>query len=133
MGRVLEDEFGFRELVREYIIPLETNSLWYLLGGVLAIAIAIEILTGFALALVYVPDAGTAYQNVSSLLGTAGWGLVINFHYYNAYLIFGLVLIHMLRVFVSGAYRGGKTGLWLGRGCLSCRVCVISARRVGTL
>ncbi len=113
LGRVLEDQFGFRELVREYLIPLETNSIWYLLGGVLAIAIAVEILTGFLLALVYVPDAGQAYDTVAHLLQTTGWATILNFHYYNAYLIFGLVMVHMVRVFLSGGYRGGKTGLWL--------------------
>lgn len=43
--------------------------------------------------------------------------MVINFHYWNAYVIFALVMIHMLRVFVTGGYRGtyrgGKQGLWL--------------------
>jgi len=28
--------------------------------------------------------------------------------------IFALVMVHMLRVFVTGAYRVGKQGLWLG-------------------
>jgi quinol-cytochrome oxidoreductase complex cytochrome b subunit len=113
LEREIEDQFGFRQLIREYLIPVETNSVWYLLGGVLAIALSLEILTGFLLSLVYVPDAGTAYQNVTGLLQTPGWGFVINFHYYNAYLIFGLVMVHMLRVFISAGYRGRKTGLWL--------------------
>jgi quinol-cytochrome oxidoreductase complex cytochrome b subunit len=111
--RALEDQFGIRQLVREYLIPVESNSIWYLLGGVLAIALALEVGTGFLLALVYVPDAGKAYDNVVHLLQTPVWSQIINFHYYNAYLIFALVLIHMVRVFISGGYRGSKTGLWL--------------------
>jgi quinol-cytochrome oxidoreductase complex cytochrome b subunit len=111
--RSLEDQFGFTQLVREYLIPVESNSIWYLLGGVLAIALALEIGTGFLLALVYVPDAGKAYDNVVHLLQTPVWGTIINFHYYTAYLIFALVLIHMVRVFISGGYRGSKKGLWL--------------------
>jgi quinol-cytochrome oxidoreductase complex cytochrome b subunit len=109
----LSDEFGFRQMVSEYLIPVETNSVWYLLGGVLAIALAAEIFTGFLLTTVYVPDAGLAYDNIAHLLQTTGWATVINFHYYNAYLIFALVLIHMMRVFISGGYRRGKEGLWL--------------------
>ena len=42
----LLDQFGFRQMVSEYLIPVETNSIWYLLGGVLAIALGLEILTG---------------------------------------------------------------------------------------
>jgi quinol-cytochrome oxidoreductase complex cytochrome b subunit len=109
----LSDQFGFRQMVSDYLIPVETNSVWYLLGGVLAIALALEILTGFLLSLVYVPDAGLAYQNVAGLLQTFGWMTIISFHYYNAYLIFALVMIHMVRVFITGGYRRGKEGLWL--------------------
>jgi quinol-cytochrome oxidoreductase complex cytochrome b subunit len=109
----LSDQFGFRQMVSDYLIPVETNSIWYLLGGVLAIVLALEILTGFLLSLVYVPDAGLAYQNVAGLLTQFGWGTIISFHYYNAYLIFALVMIHMVRVFITGGYRRGKEGLWL--------------------
>ena len=109
----LSDQFGFRQAVAEYLIPVESNSVWYLLGGVLAIALALEIGTGFLLSLVYVPDAALAYDNVDHLLHTFGWATVVNFHYYNAYLIFALVMIHMVRVFITGGYRRGKEGLWL--------------------
>lgn len=109
----LSDQFGFRQMVSEYLIPVETNSIWYLLGGVLAIVLALEIATGFLISLVYVPDAGLAYQNVSGLLKQAGWSTIINFHYYSAYVIFALVMIHMVRVFITGGYRRGKEGLWL--------------------
>jgi quinol-cytochrome oxidoreductase complex cytochrome b subunit len=39
--------------------------------------------------------------------------VIINFHFWNSFVIFTLVMIHMLRVFVTGAYRGSKIGLWL--------------------
>jgi quinol-cytochrome oxidoreductase complex cytochrome b subunit len=109
----LTDQFGFRQLVSDYLIPVETNSIWYLLGGVLAIALGLEIFTGFLLSLVYTPDADLAYGTVQHLIATAGWAVVINFHYYNSFLIFGLVMVHMMRVFISGGYRLGKQGLWL--------------------
>jgi quinol-cytochrome oxidoreductase complex cytochrome b subunit len=109
----LSDQFGFRQLVTEYLIPVESNSIWYLLGGVLAIALALEILTGFLLSLVYVPDAAKAYGITQHLLATPGWSIVINFHFYNSLLIFALVMVHMVRVFITGGYRRGKEGLWL--------------------
>jgi quinol-cytochrome oxidoreductase complex cytochrome b subunit len=109
----LEDQFGFRQLVSDYLIPVESNSIWYLLGGVLAIGLGLEIFTGFLLSLVYTPDAGQAYATTEHLIATPGWSIVINFHFYNAFVIFGLILLHMVRVFVAGGYRHGKTGLWL--------------------
>jgi quinol-cytochrome oxidoreductase complex cytochrome b subunit len=109
----VEDQFALRQLIEEYLVPVEVNNVWYALGGVLAIALAFEVLTGMLLALAYNPDAGQAYAVSRTLIQSPGWSVAINFHYWNAFLIFALVMIHMLRVFVSGAYRGGKTGLWL--------------------
>ncbi|HYK95698.1 MAG TPA: cytochrome b N-terminal domain-containing protein [Candidatus Dormibacteraeota bacterium] len=109
----VSDQFGFRQMVSDYLIPVETNSIWYLLGGVLAIALGLEVLTGFLIALVYVPDAGRAYDIVAGLLAQPVWGPILNFHFYNSYLIFGLVMLHMVRVFITGGYRRGKEGLWL--------------------
>jgi quinol-cytochrome oxidoreductase complex cytochrome b subunit len=74
--------------------------------------LALEIVTGLVLTLRYIPDAGQAYQITSKLLDEGGWSVLLNFHYYTAYLIFALVLVHMMRVFFSGGYRGAKIGLW---------------------
>ena len=48
LGGRLEEQLGIRQLIREYLIPVETNSIWYLLGGVLAIALVLEIFTGMS-------------------------------------------------------------------------------------
>lgn len=109
----LEDQFGIRQLIRDYLTPVETNSIWYLLGGVLAIALVLEIITGFLLSLVYTPDASTAYATTVGLIQSPGWHVILNFHYWNAYFIFALIMVHMLRVFLSGGYLKGKRGLWL--------------------
>jgi ubiquinol-cytochrome c reductase cytochrome b subunit len=109
----LEDQFALRGLIWEYLIPVETNTLWYTLGGVLGIALGLEFLTGFLLTLRYDPDAGRAYQVTAGLMHEHFWSFIIDFHYFNSFLIFGLVMLHMMRVFVSGGYRRGKQGLWL--------------------
>jgi quinol-cytochrome oxidoreductase complex cytochrome b subunit len=108
----LEDQLALRSVIHEYMIPEETNTIWYTLGGVLAIALILEILTGFLLATRYVPDAGRAYGITKSLLKEPGWSVALNFHYWNSYVIFALVMVHMMRVFISAAYRRTKKGLW---------------------
>src|SRR5437764_1464282 len=114
LGAAIEEQFALRQLIREYLIPTETNNLWYTLGGVLAIALVLEVVTGFLLTLVYSPDAGRAYGITKDLLDDGLWAVIINFHFWTAYVIFGLVMLHMMRVFLTGGYRGGKQGLWLG-------------------
>jgi quinol-cytochrome oxidoreductase complex cytochrome b subunit len=99
-------------MISEYMVPVEVNTFWYTLGGVLAILLVLEIATGMLLALRYIPDAGQAYQLTARLLGEGGWSVVLNFHYWTSYVIFALVIIHMMRVFFSGGYRGPRTGLW---------------------
>ena len=112
LGR-LENQLGFRQLVSDYLIPAESSSIWYLLGGVLAIALGLEIFTGFLLSLVYTPDPVLAFATTKHLIETPGWSVVINFHFYNSFVIFGLVMLHMVRVFLAGGYRRGKQGLWV--------------------
>lgn len=107
------DQFGLKGIISEYLIPVETNTIWYTLGGVLGIALALEVLTGFVLTLRYIPDAGKAFGITAAMLKEPGWSLVLNFHYWASYLIFGLVMIHMMRVFITGGYLRGKQGLWL--------------------
>jgi len=111
--RTLEEQLGLRGLISDYFIPVETNTIWYILGGVLAMALGLEILTGAILALRYIPDAGRAYDITKEMIDSPVWHVVLNFHYFNAFLIFGLVMVHMMRVFLSGGYRRGKQGLWL--------------------
>jgi quinol-cytochrome oxidoreductase complex cytochrome b subunit len=105
-------QLGLRGMISEYMIPVETNTFWYTLGGVLAIGLVLEIVTGMVIALRYIPDAGRAYGITKTLLQEGGWSWLLNFHYWAAYLIFALVLVHMMRVFFSGGYRAGKNGLW---------------------
>jgi quinol-cytochrome oxidoreductase complex cytochrome b subunit len=123
----IEDQLALGPLIREYLTPVEVNNFWYALGGVLAIALGLEIITGFLLSLRYVPDAGRAYDITKALSQEFGWAFIVNFHFYNAFLIFGLVVIHMLRVFISGGYRRGKQGLWLVGVVLAVLTFVLSA------
>jgi ubiquinol-cytochrome c reductase cytochrome b subunit len=108
----VKEQLGLRGMISEYMIPVETDTFWYTLGGVLAISLGLEIVTGMVLTLRYIPDAGQAYQITRTLLDEGGWSVLLNFHYYTAYVIFALVLVHMMRVFFSGGYRGAKIGLW---------------------
>lgn len=107
----IADQFGYR-IIFEYLIPPETNNFWYSMGGILGICLALEFLTGILLLFKYIPDAGLAFSITKSLINSTGWKTIINFHFFNSYLIFGLLMAHMMRTFISGAYRAGKIGLW---------------------
>lgn len=101
------DQFG-TGILRDYLVPVETNNFWYSLGGILGVALVLQFIFGFILLYKYIPDASQAYGITSNLIKTPGWNIILNFHYWNSFLIFGLLLAHMMRAFISGAYRGIK-------------------------
>lgn len=129
LGQTIEDQLALGQLIREYLIPVETNNFWYTLGGVLAIALGFEVFTGILLTFAYTPDAGKAYEITSRLMTMPIWSVIINFHFWAAYVIFALVMVHMVRVFVTGGYRHGKQALWLGGALLA--GCVLVAFLTG--
>ena len=106
------DQFG-TGILRDYLVPVETNNLWYSLGGILGIAIALQFFFGFILLYKYIPDAGIAFGITKAFIDSPTWKIVLNFHFWNSFVIVGLVAAHMMRAFISGAYRGAKKGLWL--------------------
>jgi hypothetical protein len=57
----VEDQLALRGLIHKYLIPVETNIIWYALGGVLMISLILEFLSGGLLLFTYTPDAGQAY------------------------------------------------------------------------
>lgn len=105
------DQLG-SSLLREYLIPVETNNFWYALGGILGIALVMQFLTGFIILFKYIPDAGLAFGITQSLIDSPTWHIILNFHYWDSFLIAILLVLHIMRVFISGAYRGNKKGLW---------------------
>ncbi len=107
-----KDQLALAPLIGEYYIPEETNNFWYSLGGILAISLVFQVVSGIILALKYIPDAALAFGIVSDMIHSRFWGITLGFHYFNSFLIFGLVMAHMMRVFVSAAYRKDKKALW---------------------
>lgn len=105
------DQIGTR-ILREYLIAEETNNFWYSIGGIIGISLALQFITGFLLLFKYIPDAALAYGSTQSLISSPTWHIILNFHYRCSYVLFGLLMLHMMRVFICASYRGSKKGLW---------------------
>ncbi len=107
-----KNQMALAPLIGDYYVPEETNNLWYSLGGMLAISLILQGVSGIMLTLKYIPDAALAFGTVSDMIHSRFWGITLSFHYFNSFLIYGLVMAHMMRVFVSAAYRKEKKVLW---------------------
>ncbi|MDR3631099.1 MAG: cytochrome b N-terminal domain-containing protein [Desulfocapsaceae bacterium] len=108
----ISEQFGITSMVSTYLIPEDTNNFWYSIGGILGIALAMQFVTGFILMFKYVPDAALAYGITKGMIESPTWRVILNFHYFNSFVVFALLFAHIMRVFISGAYRGKRKGLW---------------------
>ncbi len=81
-------------------------SFW--LGTVSAVLFAILTVTGTVLMFLYVPSVERAYLSVKDLEYTVSFGWFLRgLHRISAHLMVAVVFLHMVRVFMTGAYKNG--------------------------
>lgn len=84
------------------------------MGGMAATLILLQLATGMLLKFVYVPTAGDAYASIQTLVTDVPFGrLVRNLHHWCANLLVPITLLHMLRVFFTGAFHGVRQFNWI--------------------
>jgi quinol-cytochrome oxidoreductase complex cytochrome b subunit len=109
----------FEELSKEPI-PNHMRNWWYCLGGTPLILFIIQAITGILLTFYYVPSPTHAWQSVRTINEGVPFGWWIrSIHHWGANLMVVAVVLHMLRVFVTGAYRKPRELNWVaGTGLL---------------
>lgn len=114
----IEHRTGLLGATRAFLnenIPRSTGW-WNTLGSIAGALLLLQIATGFLLALYYVPHLDSAYASVQYIKEEimAG-GLVHALHYWGASFIVAALFIHMLRVFIAGAYKKPRElNWWIG-------------------
>lgn len=111
---------GFVKESALHPVPKNTASWWYVFGSAATALLVLQILTGILLALVYTPSAGEAWQSLNFLNNnlTLGWFLRA-MHGWGSNFMIAVVLIHMMQVFMFGAYKFPRELTWcLGVGLL---------------
>jgi ubiquinol-cytochrome c reductase cytochrome b subunit len=98
----------------EHPIPASSASWWYVLGSAAMVLLGLQIVTGILLALVYVPSASEAWNSLQFLNHnlTLGWFLRA-IHGWASNFMIAIVLIHMLQVFLFGAYKFPRELTWM--------------------
>jgi ubiquinol-cytochrome c reductase cytochrome b subunit len=91
---------------------------WWTFGGILAMCLGIQIITGVVLAMHYVPNGAMAFNSVEHIMRDVNHGWMIRFvHANGASMFFLAVYIHMLRGLYYGSYKAPREVLWL-LGCI---------------
>lgn len=84
------------------------------LGGMAALLIVIQIITGILLRFYYIPSPAEAYDSVMFLKNQVLFGQFIrNIHYWSGVFLLLIAFLHLLRVFFTGAYRDARRINWL--------------------
>jgi ubiquinol-cytochrome c reductase cytochrome b subunit len=102
-----------RETV-EHRVPRNTASWFYVFGSGALIVFVLQLITGILLALVYVPSAGEAWSSLQALNHQVALGWFIRaMHGWGSNFMVALVLIHMVQVFLFGAYKFPRELTWV--------------------
>ncbi len=108
----LDERLGLKGL--SYPVPEHANKLAYSLGGLSQISFLLLLVTGIVLAQYYDPSPEGAHSSVRALITDVTFGgFLRGFHYWAAMAMIVLVGLHLLRVFVSGAFKRPREGNWI--------------------
>lgn len=98
----------------EHPIPRSSASWMYVFGSAATVLLVLQVVTGILLALTYTPSAGDAWQSLQLLNHEVplGWFLRA-IHGWGSDFMIAIVLIHMVQVFMFGAYKYPRELTWI--------------------
>jgi ubiquinol-cytochrome c reductase cytochrome b subunit len=97
-----------------HAVPRETASWFYVFGSAALTAFVFQLVTGFLLAIMYVPSAGQAWNSLQVLdqQVTLGW-FIRALHGWGSNFMVAIVFIHMVQVFLFGAHKFPRELTWV--------------------
>lgn len=105
--RLAVDSFG------DYPVPKNLNY-WWTFGGILAVFLVIQIVTGVVLAMHYTPEASMAFASVEHIMRDVNYGWLLRYvHANGASFFFLAVYIHMFRGLFYGSYKEPREVVWI--------------------
>src|SRR5271167_1629331 len=117
IGKWLDARLQIGDTIREtaeHSVPRDTASWFYVFGSAALVVFMLQIVTGIMLALIYVPSAGQAWNSLQILNHsiTLGW-FIRGLHGWGSDFMVAIVLIHMVQVFLFGAYKYPRELTWM--------------------
>ena len=98
----------------EHPVPRNTASWAYVFGSASLTVMILQFVTGICLAFVYVPAADGAWNSLQTLNNQQAFGWFIRaLHGWGSNFMVALVLIHMVQVFLFGAFKYPRELTWI--------------------
>ncbi|MEL6790180.1 MAG: cytochrome b N-terminal domain-containing protein [Pseudomonadota bacterium] len=87
---------------------------WYTFGGILAICLVVQIVTGVVLAMHYTAHVDHAFDSVEKIMRDVNYGWLMRYvHANGASMFFIAVYLHMFRGLYYGSYKEPREVLWI--------------------
>ena len=117
IGDWFEERLQLAPAIRETMehpVPRRTASWAYVFGSAALTVFILQIVTGILLALLYVPSAGEAWNSLQVLNHQVALGWFIRaLHGWGSNFMLAIVVIHMIQVFLFGAYKFPRELTWV--------------------
>ncbi len=91
---------------------VQLNYTWCM-GGITFFLFVIETITGVLLMFYYRPTLEWAYNDMLALRDVVSWGVLREIHRWAAHAMVITVMLHMLRVFLTGSYKPPREFNWV--------------------
>jgi ubiquinol-cytochrome c reductase cytochrome b subunit len=112
----IEHRTGVQTLVKQFLYEeIPASSGWHqVFGSVAMFLFMVQAFTGVLLAFNYAPTPGDAYNSLRYILTEiAGGRLIRGLHHWGASMIVVVVVLHMVQVFLYGAYKKPREATWM--------------------
>jgi ubiquinol-cytochrome c reductase cytochrome b/c1 subunit len=87
---------------------------WWTFGGILALMLTLQIITGIVLVMHYTPQADLAFNSVEHIMRDVNYGWLLRYMHANgASMFFIAVYIHIFRGMYYGSYKAPREVLWI--------------------
>jgi ubiquinol-cytochrome c reductase cytochrome b subunit len=112
----LDHRTGVQTAVRQFLYEeIPASSGWHqIFGSVAVFLFLVQAFTGALLAFNYAPTPGDAYNSLRYILTElTGGRLIRGLHHWGASMMIVVVVLHMVQVFLYGAYKKPREATWM--------------------
>jgi cytochrome b6 len=112
----LDERLEIREAIKENLKkPVGAHVNWtFCFGGISFFLFLVLVVTGILLMVYYRPTTAEAYESVVLISNVVPYGwLIRGLHHWAANLMVLMVIIHMVKVFIYGAYKPPRDFNWV--------------------
>ncbi len=102
-----------RRIAEKKKVPLHKHSIWYYLGGIAAMLLGVQTITGILLMVYYVPEINSAHASILKINSQINFGwFVRSLHSWGANMMILALFVHLFSTYFMKAYRKPRELTW---------------------